>query len=168
MANVNWFNNDGLLVRFGDKEGAVGTSGEYGITDGNKHIIEVRIPALTAITDATQTILDQNVFMPKNARIEYVDVLNTTVATSGGSAVLDFGLIRYDQTTELDYDGLLADAPLADYNLLGETKRYQIGVTGAGALMGTVLTQPGYFVATYDTAAFTAGALTIRVAFSFP
>lgn len=164
---TNWLNNDGLYVRFGGNEATAGVAGEFAITDGNKHIVELRISAMTSLTDSTQTILDQNVWLPKNARIEYVEIITTTAVTSGGSAVLDLGLIRNDQTTELDYDGLLADVPLADYNLAGETKRYQIGVTGAGALMGTVLANPGYLVATYDTAAFTAGAITIRIAYSF-
>lgn len=163
-----WTNNDGLKIFYGTDEGAAGKAGHLANTDGNKHLVEVRIPAMTALTDSTQNILDDFVVIPKNARIEYVEILTTTAVTSGGSAVLDLGLQRLDRSTELDYDGLLADAPLADYNALGEIKRYQVGVTGAGALMGTVLTNPGYLVATYDTAAFTAGAITIRIGFSFP
>ncbi len=166
---TNWFNADGLLVKFGTNEATPGKAGEYGtFTSGNVHVVELRIADMTTLTDSTQTVLDENVFIPKNARIEWVDVLTTTAVTSGGSAVLDLGLIRRDQTTELDYDGFLADAPLADYNALGETKHYMVGVTGAGALMGTVLTNSGYLVATWDTAAFTAGAVEIRIGFSFP
>ncbi len=163
-----WTNNDGLKIFYGVDEGAAGKAGEVSTTDGNKHLVEIRIPAMTALTDSTQNILDDFVVIPKNARIEYVDIMTTTAVTSGGSAVLDLGLQRLDRTTELDYDGLLADAPIADYNLAGETKRYQVGVTGAGALVGTVLANPGYLVATYDTAAFTAGAITVRLAYSFP
>lgn len=166
MASVNWLNKDGLYVRFGEREAETGVAGELPITDGNKHIVELRL-ALASLTDSTNTPLDQNVFIPKNARIEYIDVLNTKAAT-GTNAVLDLGLIRLDQSTELDYDGLLADAPRTDFDALGETKRYQVGVTGAGALMGTVLTNPGYLVATYDTAAFTDGIVNIRIAYSFP
>lgn len=164
---TNWFNSDGLLVKFGTNEATAGKAGEYGELVGNIHIIELRIPDLTVITDSTQTVLDENVFIPKNARIEYVEVINVTAAT-GTNAVLDLGLIRRDQSTELDYDGLLADAPRTDWDALGETKKYQVGVTGAGALVGTVLTNSGYLVATYDTAAFTAGAIDIRIGFSFP
>lgn len=165
---TNWFNADGLYVKFGTNEATPGVAGEYGfLTDGNVHVIEVRISDLTTLTDSTQNILDQNVWLPDNARIEWIDVINTTAAT-GTNAVLDLGLIRFDQSTELDYDGLLADAPRTDWDALGETKHYMVGVTGAGALMGTVLTQPGYLVATYDTAAFTAGAISIRIGFSFP
>jgi len=162
-----WTNNDGLKIYYGTDEATAGTGGEFANTDGNKHLVEVRIAAMTSLTDSTQNILDDRVVIPKNARIEYVEILTTTAVTSGGSAVLDLGLQRLDRSTELDYDGLLADAPIADYNAVGETKRYQSGVTGAGALMGTVLANPGYLVATYDTAAFTAGAVSIRIAYSF-
>ncbi len=165
---TNWFNADGLLVKFGTNEATAGKAGEYGaLHEGNTHVIALRLSDLTVLTDSTQTVLDENVFVPKNARIEWVDIINTTAAT-GTNAVLDLGLIRRDQTTELDYDGLLADAPRTDWDALGETKHYMVGVTGAGALMGTVLTNSGYLVATYDTAAFTAGAVEIRVGFSFP
>lgn len=166
---TNWLNSDGLYVKFGTNEATPGVAGEYGfLTDGNTHVLEVRISDLTTVPDSTQTILDQNVWLPDNARILWVEVINTTAATSGGSATLDLGLIRFDQTTELDYDGLLANAPLTDWDTLGETKRYQVGVTGAGALVGTVLANPGYLVATYDTAAFTAGALHIKIGYEFP
>lgn len=165
---TNWLNSDGLYVKFGTNEATPGVAGEYGFfTDGDVHVLEVRISDLTTLTDSTQNILDQNVWLPKNARIEWVDVINTTAAT-GTNAVLDLGLQRFDQSTELDYDGLLADAPRTDWDALGETKHYMVGVTGAGALMGTVLANPGYLVATYDTAAFTAGAIKIRIGYSFP
>lgn len=165
---TNWFNSDGLLVKFGTNEAAAGVAGEYGfLTDGNVHVLEVRLLTLETIPDSTQTILDENAWLPDNARIEWIDVINTEAAT-GTNATLDLGLIRFDRTTELDYDGLLANAPLTDWDTLGETKHYMVGVTGAGALVGTVLTNPGYLVATYDTAAFTAGSLWIRIGYSFP
>ena len=164
-----WTNNDGLYIRYGTDEATAGAAGHFASPDkGNVTVVEARIAAMTALTDSTQNIIDQFTVIPKNARIEYVEVFTTTAVTSGGSAVLDLGLIRLDRSTELDYDGLLADAPIADYNVAGETKRYQIGVTGVGALVGTVLANPGYLVATYDTAAFTAGAVTIRIGYSFP
>lgn len=165
---TNWFNSDGLLVKFGTNEATPGVAGEYGtLANGNTHVIELRGLDLTTLTDSTQTVLDENVFVPKNARVEWVEVICTEAAT-GTNAVLDLGLIRFDRSTELDYDGLLADAPRTDWDTLGETKKYQVGVTGVGAKVGTILTQPGYLVATYDTAAFTDGTVNIRIGFSFP
>ena len=165
---TNWLNSDGLYVKFGTNEATAGNSGEYGyFMEGNIHVIEIRGLDLTTLTDSTQNILDQNVWLPKNARVEWVDVINTEAAT-GTNAVLDLGLIRLDQTTELDYDGLLADAPRTDWDTLGETKHYMVGVTGVGAKVGTILANPGYLVATYDTAAFTDGTINIRIGYSFP
>jgi hypothetical protein len=165
---TNWFNSDGLLVKFGTNEATPGVAGEYGfLTDGNVHVLEVRLLTLETLVDtaSASAIVDENAWLPKNARIEWIDVLNVEAAATG--ATLDLGLIRFDRVTELDYDGLLAAAPIADWNALGETKHYMVGVTGAGALMGTVLANPGYIVATYNTA-FTAGALEIRIGYSFP
>ncbi len=165
---TNWFNNDGLLIKFGTNEATPGKVGEYGtFTTGNVHVIEIRALQLETLIDTASAlaILDENAWMPKNARVEWVDVLNVEAAATG--VTLDLGLIRFDRVTELDYDGLLAAAPIADYNALGETKHYMVGVTGAGALMGTVLANPGYIVATYNTA-FTDGTIDIRIGFSFP
>ncbi len=164
---TNWFNNDGLLVKFGTNEATPGVAGEYGtLKSGNVHVLECRLTLLNLVDAASAlAIVDENAWLPKNARIEEVEVLNTEAAATG--VTLDLGLIRFDRTTELDYDGLLAAAPIADWNALGEKKLYTVGVTGAGALMGTVLANPGYIVATYNTA-FTAGKLNVRIGYSFP
>lgn len=153
MANT-WKNSDGLFIKFGQDEGTAGIAGEYR-TNALERITEVVI-TLTAL-GTSAAILDDNVFLPSGARITRVKVINEVAATSGGSAVLNLGLQRYDRSTELDYDGLLAAAPLADYNLAGETKEYIIGVTGVGALVGTTLSYPGYLTADYDTAAYDTG-----------
>lgn len=166
---TNWYNKDGLYVKFGTNEAEAGKAGEYGfLTDGNVHIIEIRALDLTTLTDSTQNIIDQNVWLPKNARPLWVDVINTEAAT-GNNAVLDLGLRKLNQAgTEFDYDGLLADAPRTDWASLGTIKRYQVGVTGVGAKVGTVLAEAGYIVATYDTAAFSDGTVDIRIGFEFP
>lgn len=162
-----WMNADGLYIKYGTEEATVGKAGTYTEQEGGRYIVEFRIPALTALTTG-DVIQEDNVYIPKGARIEYVEVMNTTAATSGGSATLNIGLIRSDRTTAIAATGLVSAAPLTDYDTLGETKRYSVGVTGAGSLVGTVLTNPGLISAKYATAAFTAGALTIRIAYSFP
>lgn len=165
----SWYNADGLYIKFDTTEGEAGKIGEYGfLTEGNVHVLEIRALDLTTLTDSTQTILDQNAWLPKNARPEWVDVI-CTEAVTGSNAVLDLGLRKLNQSgTEFDYDGLLADAPRTDWATVGNIKRYSIGVTGAGAKLGTVLAETGYLVATYDTAAFTDGTVNIRIGFSFP
>lgn len=164
---ANWLNSDGLYVKFGQSEGTAGAVGEY-IRDDNIHYVELTIADMTTITATAGTILDYTYVIPKNARIEKVTIVNRTAATSGGSAVLNIGLIRTDQTTELDYDGFVAAAALATFNAAGETVEYTPGSTGAGALIGTTLAFNGLLCADYDTAAFTAGKIVVRVYYSIP
>lgn len=157
-----WMNNDGLYIKFGATEGAAGTSGAFEDGVAGQTVVELNIGDLTDLGTAA-AIQDDNVFIPAGYTVTKVELINTTAATSGGSAVLNVGLIRKDRSTELDYDGLIAAGALATFNALGETVTYTAGSTGAGALVGTVLVYPGYLTADYDTAAFTAGAVKIRV-----
>lgn len=161
-----WTNSDGLLVKFGTEEATVATAGEYNKLD-MVHEVELKL-TLTALGTSAARVGSDTLVIPAGARIWKVLVINQTAATSGGSAVLNVGLQRLDRSTELDYDGLLAAAPLADYNVVGETKEYNIGVTGIGALAGTTTAYPGYLTADYDTAAFTAGVLVIKIFYFMP
>lgn len=156
-----WVNSDGLVVKLGTEEATPGVGGEIW-TAGPHRITEFQI-TLTALSTSTQTILDDNIFGAKNARIEEVEVEVITAATSGGAATLDVGLIRYDRTTELDYDGLVAASALTPINTAGKRLNLINGSTAAGALIGTTLANPGYFVAKAGTAVFTAGVLLVRV-----
>lgn len=156
-----WTNSDGLYVKFGTEEATVGTAGEHSVMIGPEHVHEVVI-TLTGLGTAA-AIQDQHTVVPSGARITKIKVINEVLATSGGSATLNVGLQRLDRSTELDYDGFLAAAPLADYNAAGETKEYIIGVTGVGALVGTSLAYPGYITADYDTAAYTAGKVRVQI-----
>ena len=160
-----WHNNDGLFIRFGTKEAEVGVAGEYR-TNGPQRMVEVTIPAMTALGTGA-AIQDDSAVIPKGARIEKVEVITDTLVTSGGSATLNIGLIRTDRTTELDYDGLVAALALASFNAAGETAVLTTAVTSAGALLGTTLANNGLITADYDTAAFTAGAIRVRVYYRF-
>jgi hypothetical protein len=163
-----WTNADGLYVKFGPTEVTVTTGGEFE-TDGPFRITEVEISDLTTITaTAGATILADNVMIPKGARIESVQIINKTAATSGGSAVLNVGLVKQDRTTEIDFDGLVAAQAITSHDAAGEQTTLTPGSTAAGALIGTTLADPGLFVADYDTAAYTAGALYIRVRWYVP
>jgi len=161
----NWFNNDGLLLKFGVDEAAISQAGEVP-TAGIHRLVEVRID-LTKLSTTTQLILSDTVFAAKNARIEEVEVEVETGATSGGSATFDMGIIRNDRTTELDFDGFVAAAALATIDTAGKRLNLIRGSTGAGALIGTTLGNPGYLVAKAGTAVFTAGVLKVRVKYYF-
>ena len=160
-----WYNSDGLYVKFGTETDTSVKAGEYR-TNGPQRMIELTITAMTALGTAA-AIQDDVTVVPKNARIEKVEIVTTTAVTSGGAAVLNIGLIRTDRTTELDYDGFVAAAALATFNAAGETVTITNGATGAGALVGTTLAYNGLLTADYDTAAFTAGAIKVRIYFSF-
>jgi hypothetical protein len=160
-----WFNNDGLLLKFGVDEGTATQAGEVP-TLGVQRLVEVRID-LTKLSTATQFILADTTFAAKNARIEEVEVEVETGATSGGAATLDFGVIRNDRVTELDFDGFVAAAALASIDTAGKRLNLIKGSTAAGALIGTTLANPGYLVAKAGTAVFTAGVLKARLKYYF-
>jgi hypothetical protein len=158
---TNWFNSDGLYIKFGNNKGVATNAGEY-VSVGPDHTLEVTITG-TALT-TTAAILSDVVILPKNSRIEKVEVIADTLFTSGGSATLDVGLQRMDRSTDIDDDGLVAALPLASINVSGETNVLTGGVTNAGALVGTtVVTYPSFITASYNTAAFTAGVAKVRI-----
>lgn len=158
-----WMNSDGLYIKYGPDAGVAGKAGAYGDVESGAHVIEANI-TLTGLGTAA-AIVDDNVFIPKGYVITQVETITTTAATSGGSAVLNVGLQRRDRSTEIDYDGILAAVALTAIDTLGETNVIRKGSTGAGALVGTVTSADysGYLTADYDTAAFTAGVVKIRV-----
>lgn len=154
-------NKDGLLLKYGTDKATANIAGEYHV-DGPRHVIEATL-TLTNVTatDGSYLVSDQ-VFFPKNARIEQVDVITETAATGSG-AVLNLGLIKTDLTTEIDYNGLLAAIAQTVMTPAGKTTQVRTGDTYAGALLGTTTAFTGYIVADYDTAAFTAGKVIIRI-----
>ena len=165
MTNT-WMNSDGLYLKTGTSEATLSTAGEFEL-DGPTHVVELTLFDMTTLT-TTAAVQDDVTFIPKNARIDRVDVVTETAATSGGSAALNVGLIRRDRTTELDYDGLIAALALTSIDAAGETTSITKGGTSAGALIGTTLSNSGYLTADYDTAAYTAGKVIVRVYYRFP
>lgn len=156
-----WTNNDGLYVRFGTEQGTVTTAGEYPTPTAGMHVTEARITA-TGLGTASAIVANTTV-IPSGATIHKVEVIAETACTSGGSAALNIGLHRLDRTTAIDADGLVAALALTAIDTLGETSELVKGSTGAGALIGTELANPGLLVADYDTAAYTAGEILVKV-----
>lgn len=155
----SWMNSDGLYIKYGTTEAVQRVAGEFR-NQGAFRVTEAVLTLASAGTAAA--IVDDNAFFPKNARIDKVELINVTAATGSG-AVLNIGLQRYDRTTELDYDGLVAAVPLASIDGAGETTILTAGSTYVGALVGTTTSNPGYLTYDYDTAAFTAGVLRVLV-----
>lgn len=166
-----WNNLDGLPIKYGALEATAGTAGEY-VTNGPRRYVEVILADLTTLT-TTAAVVDYNVWIPKNARIEQVDVVTVTAATSGGSATLTIGLMKKDALSQAGYatlysaTGLISALAITAFDAAGETNVITVGSTGAGASIGTTLTEKVLISAKYTTAVFTAGKLAIRVYYSF-
>lgn len=164
MAISPWINSDGLPVRFGADEGAVGSSGEY-TSLGPRRFVEVTIPDLTLVTTSA-VVVDYNVWLPKNARIETVDVETVTAATSGGSATLTIGLNKKDTTSAYDATGLVSALAKTAIATAGQYTSLTQGSTSAGTAIGTSLTEKAFITAKYTTAIFTAGKVVVRIYYS--
>jgi hypothetical protein len=159
-------NGDGLSLKLGVVEGQSGRAGEYN-TFGPQTVYEFAIN-LADLTSAS-AILDYNTTFDKGLLIEKVEV-QTVVAVTGTNAALNLGLIRLDDTTTYDVDGLgkaaaLTQTAMAD---VGNVLTYVDGTSNAGDFVGTILANAGRLVGDYDTAAFTAGRVVVRVYASKP
>lgn len=168
MASLN---ADGLMVKYGTEQSAPSRGGEVGHTlDRVTEVIVVgtEVPLTATTASATNIALTHGIEIPNGAQIRKVEVVVETAFTSGGSAVLNVGLVRADRSTELDFDGIIAALPVASMNAAGETTSLINGATYAGALVGTILTNKGIVTLDYDTAAFTAGKGIVRIYWSLP
>lgn len=169
---MSWLNSDGLYTQFGTEEGATQRGGEY-TTPGSHRVTEFMVDLvndcgtaaaiLGSVASSTYPAGSLGVELPEGARIEKVTIVTDTAATSGGSAVLNIGLVRRDRTTAIDAQALVAAAALATFNAAGETVVLTAGATGAGTLIGTTLSNSGIVTVDYDTAAFTAGKIRVSV-----
>lgn len=157
-----WLNEDGLYLKYGTEKTTANKAGEY-VTTGPLRMIEVLID-LTALTE-TETVQSDVTFFPK-MRIERVDVVTRTAATSGGTPALDVGLYRMDRTTAIDADGLVEALAMTAMDAAGETTSLSAPTTGTsvGNLIGTTTSLPAYITASRTTSdAFTAGAVAVRI-----
>lgn len=164
MSSGTWMNNDGLYLKFGTAKATAAKAGEYLYpADGGTRVIEARLDLTTVTATNGSLIVEDNLFVPANMIIEQVEVVADTAAT-GATAVLNLGLVALDRTTEIDFNGLIAALPLASMDSAGEKTVLNVGSSYAGALIGTTIgASPGYLCADYDTAAFSAGVVTIRI-----
>ena len=143
-----WTNEDGLVVEFGTERAAVQTQG---VQSGKEQILVYKIADATALADTDTAAADHDApYLPAGAVIRDAIFIVDTAFTSGGSAVLDLGL-KQAAGTNIDDDGI--DAAVAVAALTANA-----GIESDGALVGTKLANDSYIMATYDTAAFTAGA----------
>lgn len=161
----SWNNADNLYLKYGPDKAVAGKGGEHRIY-GNMH--EWKVSINLADLTQTETIMDDNVVIPKGYQIQEVELV-TEIAGATGTAI-DVGLSRRitagaTTLTQVDYDGLLAAAPLANHDLAGERTIFTAATTvpasatGTGALIGTVLSTTGNMVSASctDATLYTAG-----------
>lgn len=162
-----WLNNDGLYIKFGNKRGDAGIAGSFAApANGAQTVVEFDI-TLSSLTSSA-AVIDDNVVLPQNARIEKVELLPIEAADSASdTAALNIGLIRTDRSTSYDDDGLVDAAAQTEIDTVVEVATYTVGDAGsAGALVGTVLAHNGLVTADYDTEAFTQGKVKVKIYFT--
>lgn len=162
---------DNLYLKFGPDKATPNIGGEFK-TYGQDHVVEF-VVTLSALTE-TETPLSDVVMIPAGVRIQSVELETTTAGATG--VAIDVGLMKNtDRSTEVDFDGLLAAAPLAVFDLAGERTVYTAATTvpasatGTGALIGTTTAYTSLVTASRTTAtAFTAGVVRLRIRFFRP
>lgn len=160
-----------LYIKYGTEKATPTIGGEYANYGTGMHTVEFKID-LTTLTES-ETPLSDSVFFPSGARVQSVELQTVTAAATG--VAIDVGLIRTDRSTQIDYDGFLAAAPLAIMDLAGERTVFTAATTvpasatGTGALIGTSTTNVGYVTCSRTTAtAFTAGVIIVRLNYYIP
>lgn len=179
---AKWINSDGLAVKLGADEGDPAKGGDVR-TSNDIHVTQFDISYTDALS-ATYAVLGSaststdgayGVMIPKNARIKAIEVLVTAAFTSSGtigSSTLGLGFKKQsDFSTELDHDGLLTASFVGGrLDAVGERTYVEIGSTGAGALIGTSLSENGVICLANTAHAshpYTAGSARIRVEWFF-
>lgn len=146
---ATWSNDDGLEVRFGlDRT----TEQPSGRTSGEEKVLTWKLADATALGDTdTAAAAGDESYIPSGAIVKDAYFVVDTAFTSGGSAVLDLGF-KQAAGTNIDDDGIDAAIALTAIDADNDV------IVCDGALVGTRLANDSYVMATYDTAAFTAGA----------
>lgn len=161
MSAGSWYNTDGLFLEYGTTKAANDKAGWYP-TKGGLREIETVFDLTSAISTAGGFIISDWTKVPTGMRIQEIEVQVQT-ACSGSGALLNLGLIQEDRSTEIDNDGLLIQLPMTSVSTQGQTLVIRQGSSFAGALVGSSVANVGQLVADWDTAAFTAGTLRIKI-----
>jgi hypothetical protein len=153
-----WFNNDGLVVKYGTDQGKVISGGEYShFADGDDHLVEFVVTP-TVLDGTNVTFLSDTITIPKNAYLVKAEFYVETAFTSGGAMTLDFRLYDTNRSTEVGTNGI--DAAIAVASLTAGAT-----IVGDGALVKTRLANdtPCLLAAKANVAAATAGKGFLRV-----
>lgn len=163
MASGNWNNNDGLYLKYGTSKATPAAAGDFRAPGGNR-IIEVKISDMSTLTTSA-AILDDNVFVPTNCIIEFIEVIADTACTSSGTGTFSVGLMKDDRTTTISDTALISAAAFSTLDGQGEKTTYVLGTSGSGTKVGTTIgTDRGYITAKVS-AAYQTGAVTLRISY---
>lgn len=170
-----WTNSDGLIVGFGthSEDNGVATVhvGANGVVTLSK---EITLSGLADTPTIANSTTPQDVTIPRGSVIKSALLQVITAPVSGGGGTLDIGTIGTNGTED-DFDGIVADATVAEMGLAGEGILLD-GVTIADAAtaastvasVGAVADADCYVVASYETAVFTAGVVKLVVEYIPP
>jgi hypothetical protein len=139
-------NSDGLQQQYGTRGVLSGAKEAAGVSV-KKHLI-LDFNGVGLVDSAP--VLDLSAArLPAGAYVISATLLVETTFT-GATATLDIGTFKASDGTALDIDGFVAAAAVA-------TLTAGADIAGAGAQIGTIIAEDTYVIATYNTAAFTAG-----------
>lgn len=164
-----WINDDGLEIKTGRDEAALGNVAGYR-TNGRLRVVEIVVDADVLPTVAEgSTVITRKVVLPSGARIEKVEKSAESETFVGSGATLSIGLVDADDgTSNTDKDAIVDAATVAELN--GDTAvALSADDSGwGGAVLGTVLSASKYLIWEVDTAEFSAGRCTFEIHFSIP
>jgi len=161
---TRWQNSDNLGVWFPGATGTEVRAGEFDWDGGHCTEVYVTLSELPVLSsDANGLLLADTASIPAGAFIEKVEVF-VSKETAGANANFNLGIVKQSDMSITDADGLLAAADAFNGGTdLGTTTEYVVGTTEAGALIGTQLTYTSLLCGAYDTGAFSAGVIRVRV-----
>jgi len=173
-----WNNNDNLTLFYGTQKAVSEQGGDF-LSYGDTREIEVLIPDMTKLT-TLPLIQSFTTFFPEVNGTQYILIeevsMVTEVAATGSGAVLSVGL-GYPTAggstlplpvTAIDNAAFITAFPVTSFATLGTKNIWTVGTTYGGDYIGNAITLPAtthksYITALYTTAAFTVGAVRIRI-----
>lgn len=173
-----WTNKDNLRIKFGTEEATLVTGGAFNMGGTPLNEVELKVlgstVASTAGTIPGRSLGTEGILIPKGVMLASVELFaEAAVTSSGGSATLDIGLKKVDDT-QLDYDGLVASLDVdsatdgTGLGTIGNRVFLTQGSTANGALLGTITTDAGYLCMNYAGEAITGGVIVVRVRYYRP
>lgn len=139
-------NSDGLQQQYGTRGVLVGAKESAGVGVRKSLILDFNGVGLV---DATPVLDLSAARLPAGAYVIAATLL-VEVTFTGATATLDIGTFKASDGTVLDIDGFVAASAVAGLTAGAD-------IAGAGAQIGTIIAEDTYVIATYNTAAFTAG-----------